>query len=33
MYKCSAKKANVTANVGNMYIEAEAWQVADMGRI
>ena len=33
MYKRSAEKPNLTANVENMYVEAEAWQVAYMGRI
>ena len=33
MYKRAAGKPNVTANVENMYVEAEAWQVVYMGRI
>ena len=33
MYKRAAGKPNVAANVGNMYVEADAWQVAYMGRI
>ena len=33
MYKRAAGEPNVTANVGNMYVETEAWQVVYMRRI